>query len=372
MRAGEAWLLHSLRSLLVGFVLVLSASTLGAGIARAQTGAPPGGGTASSQGGAPAGGGAASPPQTAQTAGQPQPAQPTSQTADRARARFMEGMRLAQTGNCAGAIAEFQASYALLPRPNTLYNIAQCQERTFRYDLAIAAYQRYLREAAPDAEDRAAVQAAMSTLHNLLGTIHVSSNASAEVWMDNHLVGHAPGDVLVPGGQHTIELRSGRYLPARKEVQVAARESASVSFTLRRAERRVTIREQAGFHPWLFWTGVAATAVAAGVGGYFGLHALSLSSDAHTAHDSEPRLSYQSQIDQIDGAALVADILYASAGVLAVGTTIVFFLTNWGNPPPQVSEEPEHTGRPRPPAQALRLVPIVGPTAFGLSLAGDL
>ncbi len=297
----------------------------------------------------------------ASTAAYAQEPPPADSATTQARARFEQGVRLAASGNCAGAIVEFQASYELSARPNTLYNIAQCQERVFRYDLAIGAYERYLREAAPGEQDRAAVEAAVRTLHNLLGTIRIRSNVAAEVWIGDHLMGQAPGDVWVPGGNLTVELRAERYLPARQEVRVASRETVAATFTLRRAERRVTIREESGIDPWLFWTGVAGTAVTAGIGTYFGVHALTLSSDARAAHDAEPRLSQEARAQDIDQAALVADIFFASAGVLAIGTTIVFFVTRWGDAQPQVSAEPDH---------ALRLVPTVGPTVSGLSLAG--
>src|SRR5688500_3313790 len=93
-----------------------------------------------------------------------QPAGPDEATINQARERFQTGIRLRDGGDCKGAILEFQASYDLVPRPNSLYNIAQCHERMFRYDLAIQFYERYLGEAPPDAEDRGAVQGAMGVL----------------------------------------------------------------------------------------------------------------------------------------------------------------------------------------------------------------
>ena len=61
-------------------------------------------------------------------------------------------------------------------RPNTLYNIARCQEQLNRYDLAIRYYEQYLSVAPPDAEDRPTVEATMRSLRNLLGVIVVTSN----------------------------------------------------------------------------------------------------------------------------------------------------------------------------------------------------
>ena len=80
---------------------------------------------------------------------------------EQAKQHFRQGVAFAESGNCDGAVVEFEAAYKMIPRPNALYNIAQCQERLFRYDLAVQYYERYLREAPPEAEDRAAVSAAL-------------------------------------------------------------------------------------------------------------------------------------------------------------------------------------------------------------------
>jgi len=43
---------------------------------------------------------------------------------EEARTRFRQGLVLARGGDCAAALAELEASYRLLPRPNTLFNMA--------------------------------------------------------------------------------------------------------------------------------------------------------------------------------------------------------------------------------------------------------
>jgi tetratricopeptide (TPR) repeat protein len=133
---------------------------------------------------------------------------------EEARGHFRQGMAFAEAGNCGAAIQEFEAAYALVMRASALYNIAQCEERLFRYDLAIRYYERYLQEADPDAEDRSAVQAALGTLRNLLGVVHITSNVKAQVWIDDRLAGEAPGDVYVPAGGHSLELRADGFMAA--------------------------------------------------------------------------------------------------------------------------------------------------------------
>lgn len=290
-------------------------------------------------------------------------AQPTTEPSPEVVRRMRQGIAFAEAGNCNSAIAEFEAAYAITPSPDPLYNIAMCRERLFQYDLAVSAYQRYLDTAPADAEDRPAVEATMRSLRNVLGTLHVRSNTRARVWIDDRDVGEAPGDLLVPGGRHVVELRAERWLPSRQEVTVAGRQEASLSFTLRRAVTNVTINEEGGISPVVFWSGVAATGVTALVGGIFGIRALVLHGDAQ---DLDPRLPRDAEIHRVEQTALVADVLYAAAGALAIGTTVVFFFTKWGD-----GERRPAQRAPATRTEAL-LAPWLGPDGAGLAIGGAL
>ena len=103
----------------------------------------------------------------------PAEAVPADPDMEEAISRFRQGLTLARAGNCVGAIAELQVSLRLMERPNTLFNIARCQEELFRYDLAVAAYERYMAIAPSDAPDRGAVQGTMRQLRNQIGRAHV-------------------------------------------------------------------------------------------------------------------------------------------------------------------------------------------------------
>lgn len=278
----------------------------------------------------------------------------------KARHHFMQAAAFAEAGNCEGAIVEFEASYRMVPRASSLYNIAQCHEQLTRYDLAIQYYERYLQEAPADAEDRPSVEAALRTLRNLLGTVHVASNVPAQVWIDDRLVGDAPGDVLVPAGRHVLELRADQYLPARTEIQVAGREEVEVDLTLSKARTTVHITEESGLDPIVFWSGVTATAVAGVVGGVFGIVALSKQSKGGELGLYDPERAQLE--DEMKSAARNADILFAVTGVLGVATVVVGFLTDWdGEADTRVEEQP-----------AVSLVPTVGLDHAGLQLRGAL
>lgn len=269
---------------------------------------------------------------------------------EEARQRFRAGLVMARDGDCTGALAEFEASYRLLPRPNTLFNMAQCEETMHRYDRAIDEYEQYLEIAPADAEDRDTVMATLESLRGRLGTLHITTNTPVEVWLGDRIVGAAPGDVLVPGGRHAIELRATGYLPERREVEVAARQRVELTVELGTAETHIettvveeTIVEETHTHlhehvtverpplpEGVFWAGVGLTAAAGIVGLAGGVNAL-ITHDQQAALD--PRLPRATQA--IADSALVADIGFIAGGVLLVGTVAIAFLTDFGGEPPR-------------------------------------
>lgn len=264
-----------------------------------------------------------------------------------ARERFRQGLALARAGNCAGALAELNASLELMERPNTLYNIARCHEELFRYDLAVATYDRYLQIAPADAEDRPAVEATMRQLQMLLGTIVVQSNVAAEVWIGERVVGAAPGEVLVPGGRHSLELRAEGHVPERREVEVAGRQRVEVQIELRRAQvtnvtevteqhthQTVEVTEEGGAPPAVFFTGVGLTVATGALALGFGVKALRSRSDAEDLNPLDRDAIAAANADTKD-TALLADIFMGVAGAFAVTTLVLFFLTDFdGDPDP--------------------------------------
>ncbi len=300
---------------------------------------------------------------------------------EEARTRFLQGVALARGGDCRGALSEFEVSLTLMERASTRFNIAQCQEELHRYDLAVRDYQRYLLAAAPEDPNRPIAEATLRALRNLLGTLHVESNVPAEVWLEDRIVGHAPGEVLVPGGHHAVELRADGYIAARREVDITARQTFSLSVTLEQAQTtieqnieqnisnntNITV-ERPPLSPAVFWTGIALTGVAALAGGAFGTYALILNQDALALDPFQPR-----DTSQIADMALAADICFISAGVLGVGTLVMAFLTDWGGEtPPTQSTSTTQTSALRLRSFAPRAtVQANGALDFGASISGE-
>lgn len=289
---------------------------------------------------------------------------------DEARRRFQQGVALARAGNCSAALAELEASFRLAERASTLFNIAACQEDLHRYDLAVRDYERFLAIAPPDAAERPTADATLRALRNLLGTLRVTSNVEAEVWLGDRIVGRAPGEVLVPGGRHALEIRADGYLPVRREVEVTARAAASLEVTLEQAEQTIeqhidqTIEqhvtvERPPLSPTVFWTGVGLTSAALLTGGVFGFRALSLRDD----EENRPDLRVPPDTAPIRSSALIADVAFVSGGVLLAGTVIIAFLTDWDG----ADDAAETRGREQTEA---RLRPFVGPQSGGFGVEG--
>ncbi|HJL17889.1 MAG TPA: PEGA domain-containing protein [Sandaracinaceae bacterium LLY-WYZ-13_1] len=274
--------------------------------------------------------------------------------------RFEEAMQLYERGDFESALAEFGQVYELLEshprRFMVLYNMAMTQEELFRYDEALASYRRYLEAEGTDPERRAEAQRRMEGLLGRLATLEITVNVpEAEVWVDDRQVGTAPGSVQVTGGRHVVELRREGYSPARQDVQLAARTTESLDFRLDRTF--------AGVSPAFFVVGASLTVAAAAVGIGFGASAMADNAALNDQLDSDdPAERYQvtqARIDAMNETALIADILYASAGVLGIASVVLLFVTDWGS---ETEVAPEQA--------TLELTPVASPTQLGLSLGG--
>jgi hypothetical protein len=180
------------------------------------------------------------------------PPAPEPSRAARARVHFQKGLSFSRAGDCSAATAEFEAAYALVPEPEALYAIAQCQDRR--------------------------------------------------------------------------------------------------------------VVEPAGADPTLFFIGAGATVLATGLGTFFALRALSLHDEALELPAAHPERSHKRE--QVENAELTADVLFGSAALLAAGTAIVFFITDW--------DAGESAGERYPEPLGLQLAPTVTPFGAGLWLRGRL
>lgn len=153
-----------------------------------------------------------------------------------ARAHFQRGLALLNARNYDGALAEFERSYALNPRPSVLYNIAVTLQALHRYPEAARALERYLQEATNvQPARRAEIEQVLSQLRSLIARVRVTVEpAGATVRLDGRAVGTAPlaRPVEVGPGRHVIEAVVPGRPTAREEFTIASGEDRSVFLTV--------------------------------------------------------------------------------------------------------------------------------------------
>ena len=281
---------------------------------------------------------------------------------EEARAAFQRGNQLYEANNFEAALTEYRRAFELygtLPtRYRLLFNIARCYERMFRYDAAVDFYQQFLQAAAEDDPNRLAASASLSAVEGLLAILEVRSNVpDAELWIDDRRVGARVQRVRVPGGVHVVELRRRGYAPARQQLALPARTTATVELRL----ERLHIRR--GLHPAFFAvvSGVGVTAGAAGA--VFGARVIAIRAEVDrllaSPNREEMLMVGQDQKDAIRAFSVGADIVFAVTGVAAVGATLLGVATEW-----------RREGAQRDTASRIGVVPLATSSAVGVSLGG--
>ncbi|MBI2895536.1 MAG: PEGA domain-containing protein [Deltaproteobacteria bacterium] len=112
-----------------------------------------------------------------------------------------------------------------------------CLKALHRYQEAIAAFERLLREFSTGGSDesRALARTEIQNLRALMGSVRiVVSVPAAEVLVDGAAVGTSPiaAPVDLVGGNHVIQARREGFEAAEERVAVVAGETASVDLTL--------------------------------------------------------------------------------------------------------------------------------------------
>ena len=280
----------------------------------------------------------------------------------RARAVVAVAEPLFLAGHYAAALAEYSRAYQILaghPRQYwVLHNLAACNERLFRYDLAVEQYEEYLRRAPATEQDRAEVSAILRTLHSLLATLVIESSVAGEVWLDDRRLGAAPGRWRVPAGRHIVEVRAQHHESQRRELQLNAGQLQVGRFQLQR------LSTSTGPPPAYFWAAVGLTGVATVVGASAGV--MALSARAQGRERAGLYLDTQADADRTRRWALASDVGFGSAVLFGATATVLYFVTDWPK-----SETVAGRRRREPNSPRSFGVALAGPGAFGATLCGQ-
>ncbi|MDD5308880.1 MAG: PEGA domain-containing protein [Deltaproteobacteria bacterium] len=144
---------------------------------------------------------------------------------DEAKARFQEGVALFSKEDYPGALAAFEESYRLAPKPTVLYNVGMCEKALYRYTDSTATFRKYLAEGGDKikADRRKEVEAAMAEMAGLMGRLRLEDAPDgAEVRVNGIAAGMTPlaQQVALDPGRHALEVSKPGFEPLRIEITV--------------------------------------------------------------------------------------------------------------------------------------------------------
>jgi hypothetical protein len=150
---------------------------------------------------------------------------------------YLSGELLFTNGDFNGAVAKFQQAYDLSKDPRLLFDMAVAEKGLHAYARMERHLEQYSRETGPNAapEDKAAVDAALAAIRNLVGSLTVDvTPPGATVTVDGQPAGTAPleGPLLLDLGAHVLVVQKADFDPITKAVDIKGGTSSSLSIVL--------------------------------------------------------------------------------------------------------------------------------------------
>jgi hypothetical protein len=148
-----------------------------------------------------------------------------------AQARFVEGIARVKAGDYEAARVSFKQAYAVLHKPEILWNLALAEQKSGHLVDAITHFKQVQRDA-PGKDDRTAAGKHVTDLTSQTAHIDVAAPPGSQVSLDGASVGVAPlNDTLdVEAGRHHIEIRSGQGASKAADADAVVGQVAHVNF----------------------------------------------------------------------------------------------------------------------------------------------
>lgn len=204
---------------------------------------------------------------TAKAADTPTPAAKTE-----ARERFDRGVHLFESGEHAGALAEFKRAYELVPNPLVLYNMGLVYAAMNRPVEAVDALASFLAQAqSGQRSQRQHAQKLHDEQATRIANLVVKTTVPATVDVDGIEVGQTPlpKPIRVASGAHVVGAQAPGYLTTRKELTVPGQVTQTIELQLlpaadRMAQLSLTTVPQ-NVEVWINGQSVGVTPLAASV-----------------------------------------------------------------------------------------------------------
>jgi len=260
---------------------------------------------------------------------------------EQARADFERGAALYRAGDFRAALAAFEAAQTRAPAPQSLFNVARCQERLGQLAEAVESYGEYL-VAAPDALDAPAVATHVAELQARLpleASLRVAVEPPASVSVDGDLAGRSPVALRLKPGRHQVRAEESGYQALEREVDLAAGARIQLELSLvplapppgantrapEAAVRDVVNPPTRGApRRWTYVAaGVAGVCLAAGIG--FGVSAQQAQNALKVGGPRSPE-AVQQVYDTASARSAAANGFYVAAAITGAAALALYFI----------------------------------------------
>lgn len=276
------------------------------------------------------------------------PRKPSSAEADRvarAEAAFKRAGAAFDAGKLDTALANYQESYALWPRPRTLLNLGVVLRKLGRVAEAANLYAEYIEHEAADAARVDAARKSLAELDAEVGILRITAVGEGAVELDGKALEAAQlaRPLRVEAGRHTliqdgnsieIAISRGQELPVEvgRPAPPPAPEEPPPPPPAPAVKLEAKAKPTSRPTRFYLWTG-AATVLAGGATGFFALRLRSQQSELDDILANPGMHRYADAVDARDRAERTALFTNIGIGVTAAGlvaTGVLFFLYDDG------------------------------------------
>jgi hypothetical protein len=155
---------------------------------------------------------------------------------ERARTAYAQGQEAFAAGDFSASLSAFQEAYSNVANPVVLVSIGESAAKLGRVEIALAAYDAYLRARpdAPDRDDVAQKRAALAAAQLPARLTLTSEPAGADVILDGQLIGQVtPVALEVRPGAHRVSLVLNGYETERLSLDLTPSGSEERAVTLK-------------------------------------------------------------------------------------------------------------------------------------------
>jgi hypothetical protein len=215
---------------------------------------------------------------------------------------FAEGEKAFAQKDYPGAARRFEEAYRLAPHPSATWNEARALEHAGEKAHAANAYAKYLREAEPEAHDRAEATRELEGLGRRLVLVRLQATGFDVVLIDDQRV-EGPS-VYVDPGRHVVEGRAGEqvvHADARGDAGAvvdvvlnapppapapAPTPAPAPALTPAPVPPPPPVPPSSGWSPAVVWVGAGVTALATAATVWSGVDTLSFRSSTYDANQT--------------------------------------------------------------------------------------